>query len=133
MNDAEIRELMERVMEAERERLANEPSVRTAPMPAPAAIHYTELPTDSDPDWSAYLREAGRLIAEGSEGRWVLIHGGGVAGVFETESEAANAASTRFPGERVLLHQILTWEPAIRTPTFLYRCHISNSLLLRAG
>jgi len=122
MNDVEKLELMERFIAVERERMANEPSAPLPQLPLPPPIHYTELPTDGDPNWSAYLREVGRLLADGLEGRWVLIHNGCVAGVFDTESEAANAASTRFPSELVLLHQLRTWEPAIRTPTFLYRC-----------
>src|ERR1700741_3917299 len=44
-------------------------------------IHYTEL-GDADPnsqlyvEWSCYKREVGRLLAEGNEGRFVLIKDG---------------------------------------------------------
>src|SRR5262245_60921326 len=75
MKDREL-ELLERLYR-EGERQRQEP-------PAPTAqqhmIPYTELPEDTSGgrgarEWNLYRREAGRLLAEGHEGRWVLIQG----------------------------------------------------------
>ena len=52
--------------------------VQPPPSYEPPTIHYTELPA-AQPDsqlyheWNFYRREAGRLLAEGHEGHWVLI------------------------------------------------------------
>jgi|GEM_PF-5757292 len=113
-------DLTNRLMAAERERIAKDPP----------PTHYTELPPDSDPNWSAYLREVGRLLAEGNEGRWALIHMGELVDVFDTDIEAFHAG--RKLG-RTLIRPIRTWEPAIRTPTFMVRCRNSSTRLRPTG
>ena len=131
--DEATRALMDHVIASERERMAKKPLSPLPPPPEPAPIHYTDLTTTDDPDWNTYVREAGRLLAEGCEGRWVLIRNGEIEGVFNTQSEASRAAVDRYFMQRVLLHPIRTWEPTIRTPTFFYRCRLTTSPLLRAG
>ena len=90
-------------------------------------LHHTQLPADpsDDPaarDWNCYLREAGRLITDGHEGRWVLIKGETIVGVWDTDEEARTAAAEQFLMEPVLIHQIREWEPALQPPTFLLQC-----------
>ena len=89
-------------------------------------IHYTELPENNDSpiatEWNLYRREAGRLLAEGHEGRWVLLKGEQIIGIWDTEVEARAVAVERYLMQPVLIHQILTREPVLRTPTFLSRC-----------
>jgi hypothetical protein len=43
-----------------------------------------------------YLKERPRLLADGQEGRFVLIRGDQVHGTFETMGEALEAGYTRF-------------------------------------
>src|SRR5436190_17712346 len=54
---------------------------------SPHAIHYTQLaPAAPDSplaaEWEVYRREVGRLIEEGQEGKWVLIKGEEIIGLF---------------------------------------------------
>jgi hypothetical protein len=91
------------------------------------AIHWSELP-ELDPcgslstEWNTYRREVGRLLDEGHEGEWVVIKGEEVVGVWQVQEEALTAAAERFLLELVLVHQISTLEPTIRTPNFFWRC-----------
>jgi hypothetical protein len=79
-------------------------------------IHYTQLP-DPEPgsklaqEDSVYKREVGRLLAEGHEGRWVLIKGPDIIGIYETRDEARTEAVRRFGVAASLTQQILTNEP----------------------
>ena len=82
-------------------------------------IHYTEL-GDADPksqlylEWSCYKREVGRLLAEGNEGRFVLIKGGEIIGIFDTDDEASTEGYNRYLLTGFLIQQIRTWEPVLR-------------------
>jgi hypothetical protein len=91
------------------------------------AIHWTELTKDTDgplmTEWNFYLREIGRLLAEGQENRWLLIKGENIVGIWDTRDEAFAVASERFFRQAVLVKQIVEWEPLIKLPTFMYRCH----------
>jgi hypothetical protein len=67
-----------------------------------------------------YRREVGRLLAEGHEGKWVLVKGEAILGPFDTEEEALGVRAERFFGQPVLVQQILTREPVLRiTPRYL--------------
>jgi hypothetical protein len=112
------------LVQAERNRLQNPTGGPARPL---ETLHYSELPPDMSEeaparDWNYYLREAGRLIAEGHEGKWVLIKSATIVGVWETEEEVRAVAAGRFLMEPVLIHQIREREPVLRTPTFLLRC-----------
>lgn len=81
------------------------------PFPDSPTIHYTELPPakPGEPlaeEWETYRREAGRLLAEGNEGRYILIKGGEIIGIWDTRKEAFAAAGQRFPLQPYLVHQI---------------------------
>ena len=85
-----------------------------APPPAevaPPTIHYTELP-EARPgevlgdEWNTYRREVGRWLAEGQEGRHVLIKGDQVIGLWDTDEEAMAVGYQRFLGQPFLVHQI---------------------------
>jgi hypothetical protein len=79
-------------------------------------VHYTEL-VEAGPEsqlaaeWNCYRREVGRLIAEGNEGRFVLIKGEQIIGIWDTEREAHIEGARRFLMQSFFVHQILTWEP----------------------
>jgi hypothetical protein len=95
------------------------------PMPQPErpTIHYTELPEDTQgpiaDEWNFYRREVGRLLAEGHEGKWVLIKGEKIIAIWDTEEQAHEAALQRYLMQPVLIHQVLTREPVFRGPSFL--------------
>src|SRR5439155_15930691 len=83
------------------------------------AIHYSELapaPADSlfYTERELYRREVGRLIAEGHEGKWVLIKGEDIIGIFDTEDQALDVRAERFFRQPVLVQQILLQEPVLR-------------------
>jgi hypothetical protein len=84
-------------------------------------IHYTELPAAplDEPqgvEWEFYRREVGRLLAEGHEGRWVLIKGEEIIGIYESRDAAMEEAHKRYPHPRppILVHQIQTRERLYR-------------------
>ncbi|MBY0457459.1 MAG: hypothetical protein K2V38_09000 [Gemmataceae bacterium] len=128
MTEAE-RELYDRIIAADRERLIANPPPPRAPT-EPPTIHFSELPA-AEPDsrgateWNFYRRVVGQLLADGHEGRWVLITGEAVVGVWDTEDEPRRVAAERYPLQDVLVHRLLAREPVLRTPTFFYRprCH----------
>ena len=67
----------------------------------PPTIHYTELP-ESKPgeplaeEWNTYCREVGRLLAEGNEGRHILIKGDQIIGIWDREEDALATAYQKF-------------------------------------
>jgi hypothetical protein len=109
---------------AERERLPLRPA---QPVELPT-IHYTELPEDSSggvlaAEWNFYRREVARLLADGHEGRWVLIKAEDIVGIWDTEGEADQVRVRRFPGQPVLLKQICEREPVLRGGGYQYGWH----------
>ncbi len=89
------------------------------------AIHYTELP-ESAPgpimaEWNLYRREVGRLLAEGHEGRWVLIKGEDIIGIWDTEEAADRVRLQNFQMRPVLLKQICTREKILRGGEYDHR------------
>jgi len=89
------------------------------PLPEPPTIHYTELPPSKPGDtlaeeWETYRREVGRLLAEGNEGRYILIKGKEIIGIWDTRDEAFATADQRFPRQPFLVHQIQERERILR-------------------
>jgi hypothetical protein len=88
--------------------------------PNPRAIHYTQLP-DPPPDddglareWAVYRRELPRLLAEGQEGRFVLIKGDTLHGVWDELWDAVREGRKHYGRGPFLVHQIQEWEPVLR-------------------
>jgi hypothetical protein len=109
------RSLVEAAHRAAIERLAGQP----LPEPAQATIHYTELPEAKagealGREWNTYRREAGRLLAEGHDGKYVLIKEEMILGFFDSEDTARAEGSKRFPRQPFLVHQIREREPLLR-------------------
>jgi hypothetical protein len=82
-------------------------------------IHHTELqpfrPGDAlAVEWEVYRREVGRFLAEGYEGKHVLIKGEEIVGFFDTRIAALDVAYERFLGQPFLVHQVQTRERLIR-------------------
>jgi hypothetical protein len=89
-------------------------------MTSKRTIHYTELrPAEpGEPggqEWNTYLREVGRLLAEGHEGKWALLKGDDVIGLYDSKDEARTEGCRRFLLQPWILHQVRTWEPVIWT------------------
>jgi hypothetical protein len=79
-------------------------------------IHFSKLPPAEAGsmiarEWDTYRREVGRLLADGHEGRFALIKGDQVVGLFDSREEAKAAGSARFLLEPYLIQQIRTHEP----------------------
>jgi hypothetical protein len=117
----EFKDIMAQVQRLEMERMKKElpPAEKE-----PSAIHYAELPEDKGDDapardWNLYRREVARLLAEGHEGKWVLINGAKIIGIWNTRQEAEQVRLRDFLMQDVLLQEIRTWEPLLRGPTIL--------------
>jgi hypothetical protein len=85
------RELKEWLVQTQKEQFVK--SVQLSQIPERPKIHYTELPEDQRndsiaADWNFYRQEVGRLLAEGNEGRWILIHNRRIIGIWNTQEEA---------------------------------------------
>jgi hypothetical protein len=112
-------------IEAERERLCIEPRA-TEHRVERAMIHYTQLPEDTSggrgsAEWNLYRREVSRLLAEGHEGKWVLLQCEQIIGIWDTEAQARAVAVERYLMQPIVIRQVREREPLLRTPTFLYR------------
>src|SRR5579872_2164036 len=93
------RELKDWLVQTQKEQLSN--AVQLVKIEERPKIHYTKLPEDpandiTARDWNFYCREVGRLLAEGNEGRWVLIHGEKIIGIWDTVEEVDRVRLDRF-------------------------------------
>jgi hypothetical protein len=94
-------------------------------------IHYTELPLSRsgeplEVEWNTYVREVGRLLGEGKEGKWVLIKGDQIIGLFDTDQEASGEGYRKFLRGGFLIHQIQTRERLYRGPRRYLACPTSH-------
>jgi hypothetical protein len=116
------RELVERVF---REAL-EQGRVQPLPPYKPPTIHYTELP-EAPPDsplcqeWNFYRHEVGRLLADGHEGKFVLIKGEAIIGIWGTREEAKDVALQRYLMQPCLIQQVRSREPLLRISPRLRR------------
>jgi hypothetical protein len=72
-------------------------------------------------EWNCFRRERPRLLAEGHEGRWVLIKGEEIVGVFDTWREARRAGLQQFGLVPMLVQQLLRCYRPIRAGNY-WRC-----------
>ena len=118
-------ELIRLLQEEARQHIKN---LKPLPPREPATIHYTELaePLPGSPiamEWDYYRQEVGRLLAEGNEGKWILIKGKQIVGIWNSEEEANTVRSERFLLQPVLMKQILTREPVLRCGAYFRPWH----------
>jgi hypothetical protein len=96
--------------------------------PGRTTVHCTELP-DLVPggvfqeEWDTYRREVGRLLAEGHEGRFVLIKGRHVLDVYDTWDSARVAGLRMDLTESFFVKQVLVREPVLRVRGYGLPCH----------
>jgi hypothetical protein len=89
------------------------------PRERPSGVHYTELPEakPGEPlaeEWNTYRREVGRWLAEGLEGRHVLIKGEQIIGIYDTSEEARETGLKLYLLQPFFVHPIRTEEPYLR-------------------
>jgi hypothetical protein len=89
------------------------------PRELPRGVHYTELPEakPGEPlaeEWNTYRREIARWLAEGLEGRHVLIKGEEIIGIYATSEEATQEGFKRYLLQPFFVHPIRTEEPYLR-------------------
>jgi hypothetical protein len=65
-------------------------------------------------EWNFYRREVGRLLAEGYEGRYVLIKGEQFIGTWDNQADAEAVAANQYPRQPCLIHQVRSREPLLR-------------------
>ena len=99
----------------EREHLLRTLARTRIPRAEPPMIHSTEI-AEVDArspicrEWNFYRFEVGRLLAEGYEGKWVMIEGEEIVGLWETSAHTAAYRRTRLPNTKVFVKQLRTWE-----------------------
>jgi hypothetical protein len=82
-------------------------------------IHYTQLP-DMTPDralyheYNLFRRELPRLLAEGHEGKFILIKGSVLLGPYATREEAKQVAYEKYPLQDFMVQQVLEYQPVYR-------------------
>jgi len=96
-----------------------------------ASIHYTELqelPADSPvrEEWKTYRRELPRLLKERQEGKFALVKGGEVVGIFATLDEGVQAGRQKYLMQPFLVQPIREREPLLRTRGHSSPCHSSG-------
>jgi hypothetical protein len=87
----------------------------------PPTIHYSQMAPASgegpiDREYETFRREVGRLLAEGHEGKWVLIKGDQIIGLYGSKDEALGAGYARFHQTGFFVDHILTNMPVVRLP-----------------
>ncbi len=122
MDDDQTLALVKAVHQKEIERLQ---ATGESPLPAPepATVSYTDLP-EAKPgsifflEWNTYRREVGRLLAEGSEGKWLVIKGEVILGIFDTMQQANSAGLALIIANKIerpfALRQVLAKEPILK-------------------
>jgi hypothetical protein len=111
MQDDAIR-LIQQLVKEEQARL---PTAEASPAEL-AGIPFTALPADNSneplaQEWNVYRREIGRLLAEGHQGRFVLIKGEEIVDLFDDWSAARQAGLKRYLREPFFVHAIREVEP----------------------
>ncbi len=85
----------------------------------PTGTHYTQLAEaqHGEPlaeEWNTYRRAVGHWLAQGLEGRHVLIKRADIIGIYGTSDEAMEEGLKRYLGQPFFVHLIRTEEPYLR-------------------
>jgi hypothetical protein len=85
-------------------------------LPVPEPIIGDVLPEHSlEKEWATFCREFPRLREAGHLGRWALIKGEELVGVYDTDDDALDAGYERFGLGLFLIQPITTEERPVRT------------------
>ncbi len=66
-------------------------------------------------EWKTYKREVVRLVAEGNEGKFVLIRGDAIIGIWDRREDAMAVGYERFGYTAIYVHEINAIEPIYRS------------------
>jgi hypothetical protein len=77
------------------------------------------MDTPLDRELVTYGRERERLLASG-EGKYVLIHGDEVVGVYDTQADAINEGYRHFGGQPFLAKEIVRVDVPLRMNSSLF-------------
>ena len=100
---------------------------RPVPPVGPPTVHYTEL-TDFPPEspiyleWKTYRRELPGLLSQGQEGKFALIKGAKIVGIFETWDEGLRVGRERYLLQPFLVQPIREREPLLRLRGYSLPC-----------
>ena len=67
-------------------------------------------------EFATFQRELARLIQEGEQGRWALVHGEEVASIWDTFPDAVQAGYDRFGLVPFLVQQVVPVHPPAQSP-----------------
>jgi hypothetical protein len=87
------------------------------PEPLPDMMSGSQIETE----WNFFRQQWPRLLAEGQEGRWALIKGEEIIGLFDTDVEARSVGVRRFGLAPMLIQQILRHYRTVRAGGY-WRC-----------
>jgi hypothetical protein len=98
----------------------------TRPNPTPG-VHYTELPEGTAggslaEEWNTYGREVARLLAEGHEGKFVLIKKAAIIGLFPSWDGAYQEGVKHSLLQPMLIHEIRPVESILRVRGYNLPC-----------
>jgi hypothetical protein len=89
---------------------------RAALVGGPLLDQVPDIP-DGEPfaqEWQTFKREVYRLVGEGQAGRFALLKGDQLVGVWDTRLAAAEAGRQQFGGEPFLIQEIQLYLPSLR-------------------
>ena len=122
-----IQEPDQTLVEEEQGDASKQARVPSPPGNEPPTIPYTQLPA-AQPDsplyqeWNVYRREVTRLLAEGQEGRFLLIKGEDIIGIWDTPEQAKAVALQKYLMQPCLIQQIRRREPVVRMSARFWGC-----------
>jgi len=87
-------------------------------------IHFTEMPEPSADspiyrEAQTFRRELPRLLAEGHDGKWALIKGNEIIGLYATLDEGYRLGRERFLFHPFIVQPVREWQLLIRTTEHL--------------
>src|SRR5437773_787605 len=91
------------------------------PRPNYRCVHYSDL-SPSKPgevfweEYNTYLDNLPRWLAQGLEGKWAVLTGPKVHGIFDTQEDAQQAGCQDFEPGSFCVKRIEEWEPVFFTP-----------------
>jgi hypothetical protein len=94
---------------------AASPADPSAPVPVASTFQITPSGREAlklyELEIATYLRELSRLLADGHAGRHVLVKGGEIVGVWDTQGDAIQAGRERFGIEPIFVKTIDQRDP----------------------
>ena len=76
-------------------------------------------------EWETYRREIGKLLANGLEGKYALIRGDEIVGIYDSWNAARRVGLEKYLLTAHMVHPIIAEEPVIRMP-YLFRYGQAN-------